>query len=108
MIGGDLVELAIDECPALFIAAACAQGVSRVTGAGELRVKECDRLAVMAEGLHRLGVNCQETEDGIVIHGRPTGAAFTGGAIASHEDHRIAMAFTIAALRATASPNEST
>ncbi|ROO28602.1 3-phosphoshikimate 1-carboxyvinyltransferase [Salinisphaera japonica] len=101
-IGGDLVALAIDECPALFIAAACAQGTTRVTGAGELRVKECDRLAVMAEGLRTLGVDCQETEDGIVIHGRPTGAAFTGGAIASHEDHRIAMAFAMAALRANA------
>ncbi|WP_348762122.1 3-phosphoshikimate 1-carboxyvinyltransferase [uncultured Salinisphaera sp.] len=103
-IDGDLVALAIDECPALFIAAACANGTTRVTGAEELRVKECDRLAVMAAGLKRLGVDCAETHDGIVIHGcgqrDDQRSAFTGGEIASHEDHRIAMAFAMAGLRA--------
>lgn len=100
-IGADEVELAIDECPALFVAAACARGTTRVTGAGELRVKECDRIAVMAEGLARLGVECHELEDGIVIVGRPDAPSFSGGSIASHEDHRIAMSFAMAALRAS-------
>ncbi|MES1956141.1 3-phosphoshikimate 1-carboxyvinyltransferase [Salinisphaera hydrothermalis] len=100
-IGADEVELAIDECPALFVAAACAQGTTRVTGAGELRVKECDRIAVMAEGLARLGVDCHELEDGIVIVGQPDTPSFSGGSIASHEDHRIAMSFAMAALRAS-------
>jgi len=107
-----LVPLAIDEFPALFIAAACAEGETRVTGAEELRVKESDRIAVMAEGLTRLGVSCEVLPDGIVIHGRgvsrpatPGEAArddtiFSGGTIDSHGDHRIAMSFAVASLRA--------
>jgi len=95
------VELAIDECPALFIAAACAEGTTRVSGAGELRVKECDRIAVMATGLQTLGADLEETDDGIVIHGNPAEQAFGGGQIASHEDHRIAMSFAMAGLRAS-------
>lgn len=94
------VELAIDECPALFIAAACAEGTTRVSGAGELRVKESDRIAVMATGLRSLGVTLEETDDGIVIEGNPAAQCFGGGRIASHEDHRIAMAFAMAGLRA--------
>ncbi|HET7315070.1 3-phosphoshikimate 1-carboxyvinyltransferase [Salinisphaera sp.] len=101
-IGAAEVELAIDECPAIFIAAACARGTTRVTGAAELRVKECDRIAVMAEGLARLGVECSEVEDGLTIVGRPGATSFSGGGIASHEDHRIAMSFAMAALRAAA------
>jgi len=92
-----LVPLAIDEFPVLFIAAACASGETLVTGAEELRVKESDRLAVMAEGLTRLGIVNELLPDGIRIQG---GQRFTGGHIDSHGDHRIAMAFAVASLRA--------
>jgi len=93
----DQVPLAIDEFPALFIAAACAEGETVLTGAHELRVKESDRIAVMAEGLKRLGIAAQETPDGIVIQG----GRLQGGEIDSHGDHRIAMSFAVAALRAS-------
>ena len=92
----DQVPLAIDEFPALFIAAACAQGETVLTGAHELRVKESDRIAVMAEGLKRLGIEAQETPDGIVIEG----GQLREGEIESHGDHRVSMSFAIAALRA--------
>ncbi len=101
-IGADLVELAIDEFPAIFIAAACARGTTRLTGAAELRVKESDRIQVMADGLAALGVDVSVADDGLTIVGRPERHAFTGGRIASHEDHRIAMAFAMAGLRASA------
>jgi len=91
------VPLAIDEFPALFIAAACAEGQTVLTGAHELRVKESDRIAVMAQGLAGLGVAVTETPDGIVIQG----GAIGGGDIDSHGDHRIAMSFAMAGLRAT-------
>ena len=72
-----------------------------VTGAEELRVKESDRIAVMADGLRALGVSAEPTPDGIVIEGRGGEArVFGGGEIATHHDHRIAMSFAIAALRA--------
>jgi 3-phosphoshikimate 1-carboxyvinyltransferase len=99
------VPLAIDEFPALFVAAACAQGRTRVTGAEELRVKESDRIAVMADGLQALGVDARPTEDGMVIAGAGSSnetelrPVFRSGRIASHGDHRIAMSFAIAALR---------
>lgn len=92
----ELVPLAIDEFPVLFVAAACAEGETVLTGAEELRVKESDRIQVMADGLSRLNVDARPTPDGIVIQGGPIG----GGAIDSHGDHRIAMAFAMAALRA--------
>jgi 3-phosphoshikimate 1-carboxyvinyltransferase len=92
----DQVPLAIDEFPALFIAAACAQGQTVLTGAHELRVKESDRIAVMAQGLKRLGIEAQETPDGIVIEG----GQLREGEVESHGDHRISMSFAIAALRA--------
>ncbi|SEI65166.1 3-phosphoshikimate 1-carboxyvinyltransferase [Allopseudospirillum japonicum] len=92
----DQVPLAIDEFPALFIAAACAQGTTRLRGAEELRVKESDRIQVMADGLTTLGIECQVYADGIDI----LGGHLQGGEVASHEDHRIAMSFTVAALRA--------
>ncbi|HEX7012927.1 MAG TPA: 3-phosphoshikimate 1-carboxyvinyltransferase [Steroidobacteraceae bacterium] len=95
-----LVPLAIDEFPALFIAAACAEGETVVTGAQELRVKESDRIAVMAEGLEALGVSCEVLPDGIRIQGRPERHAFRGGTVDSHGDHRIAMSFSLASLRA--------
>ena len=97
----DLVPLAIDEFPVLFVAAACAEGRTVVTGAEELRVKESDRIAVMADGLAALGVGCTPTQDGMIIAGRGGDrTVFTGGTVASHGDHRIAMSFAIAALRA--------
>jgi 3-phosphoshikimate 1-carboxyvinyltransferase len=92
-----LVPLAIDEFPALFIAAACAEGETRLTGAEELRVKESDRIQVMSDGLRILGIDAQPTPDGMIIHGGRLGT----GRVDSHGDHRIAMAFAIAGLRAT-------
>jgi 3-phosphoshikimate 1-carboxyvinyltransferase len=97
-----LVPLAIDEFPALFIAAACADGETVVTGAEELRVKESDRIAVMAEGLVAMGVECEVLPDGIRIQGRPQRQVFSGGIVDSHGDHRIAMSFAIASARARA------
>jgi len=94
-----LVSLAIDEFPVLFIAAVCAKGQTRLMGAEELRVKESDRIQVMADGLARLGVSTQPTPDGIIIEG---GQEIGGGIVETHHDHRIAMAFSVAALRATA------
>lgn len=94
----DLVPLAIDEFPVLFIAAACAEGRTVLRGAEELRVKESDRIQVMADGLQALGVKAEPTPDGIVIHGGPIG----GGEVWAHGDHRIAMSFSVASLRATA------
>lgn len=89
-----LVPLAIDEFPAIFIAAAYAHGQTRLTGAAELRVKESDRIKVMADGLQACAVDALPTDDGIVIQGG-TGL-MNGGLIKSHGDHRIAMAFAIA------------
>lgn len=97
-----LVPLAIDEFPVLFVAASCAQGETIVTGAEELRVKESDRIAVMAEGLKTMGVTCEVLSDGIRIQGKPEGKAFAGGTVDSHGDHRIAMSFCVASLRAAA------
>ena len=99
----DQVPLAIDEFPALFIAAACAEGKTVLTGAAELRVKESDRIQVMADGLKTMGIDCTPTDDGIIIEGKghsgEWGAIFTGGEIESHHDHRIAMSFSMAGLR---------
>jgi 3-phosphoshikimate 1-carboxyvinyltransferase len=93
-----LVPLAIDEFPAFFIAAACADGETVVTGAEELRVKESDRIAVMARGLDALGVPNEVRADGLNIEGGP----FGGGVVESHGDHRVAMSFAVASLRASA------
>lgn len=93
----ELVPLAIDELPVLFIAAAGARGETVFSGAAELRVKESDRLAVMAEGLAQTGVPNELAPDGIRIEG---GHRLQAAAINSHGDHRIAMAFTIASLLA--------
>jgi len=93
----DQVPLAIDEFPVLFIAAACAQGKTVLTGARELRVKESDRIQVMADGLTTLGIDTTVTDDGIIIEGGQIGS----GQVDSHGDHRIAMAFSVAGLRAT-------
>jgi prephenate dehydrogenase/3-phosphoshikimate 1-carboxyvinyltransferase len=95
-----LVPLAIDEFPVFFIAAACAEGDTLVRGAQELRVKESDRLAVMAEGLAALGVEHELLDDGMWIRGKGSGDAFQSGSIDSHGDHRVAMSFAVASLRA--------
>lgn len=92
----DQVPLAIDEFPALFIAAACAEGETVLTGAEELRVKESDRIQAMADGLVALGIKAEPTPDGIRIQG----GKMSGAQIQSHGDHRIAMSFAMAALKA--------
>jgi len=94
----ELVPLAIDEFPALFVAAANAQGRTVLRGAEELRVKESDRIQVMADGLAAIGARAEPTPDGMVIEGGP----YAGGVVDSRGDHRIAMAFAMAALRARA------
>jgi len=94
----DTVPLAIDEFPVLFIAAACASGETVLRGAEELRVKESDRIQVMADGLTTLGIDARPRPDGIVI--QP--GSLAGGLVQSHGDHRIAMAFAVAGLRASA------
>jgi len=93
----ELVPLAIDEFPVLFVAAACASGETLLTGAEELRVKESDRIQVMADGLNTCGIDAKATPDGIII--QP--GQLTAGTIDSHGDHRIAMAFSIAGLCAS-------
>jgi len=93
-----LVPLAIDEFPVLFVAAACAEGETRLTGAEELRVKESDRIQVMSDGLNALGIEARPMPDGMIIRA----GQLCGGSLDSHGDHRIAMAFSMAALRASA------
>ncbi len=97
VIPEDQVPLAIDEFPAIFIAAACAEGKTLLTGAGELRVKESDRIQAMADGLCTLGVMATPGADGIEIEG----GSLKGGVVESHGDHRIAMAFAVAGLVAS-------
>ncbi len=88
----EYVSLAIDEFPIFFIAASQASGITRLTGAKELRVKESDRIAVMVEGLKQLGLHAVEYADGVEIHG----GEFQGGLVESKGDHRVAMAFCVA------------
>ncbi len=88
----------IDEFPILFIAAAAAEGATTVRGAAELRVKESDRIAVMAKGLAALGTRIEETPDGAIIHG----GVLQGGRVDSAGDHRCAMSFAVAGLVARA------
>ena len=87
-----MVPIAIDEFPAIFIAAACAKGQTLLHGAKELRCKESDRIGAMAEGLNKLGIDAQALDDGIFI----SGGILQGGVVDSRHDHRIAMAFAIA------------
>jgi len=94
----ELVPLAIDEFPILFIAAASAKGETIVSGADELRKKETDRIAVMARGLAAVGIEVEERPDGARI----VGGRMTGGTVDSRGDHRIAMSFAVASLRASA------
>lgn len=88
----DLVSLAIDEFPVLFVAAAAATGKTVFSGIGELRVKESDRIAAMAGGLRALGIRVDEVADGATVHG----GRFSGGKVDSHGDHRVAMSLAIA------------
>ncbi|MCU7837130.1 MAG: 3-phosphoshikimate 1-carboxyvinyltransferase [gamma proteobacterium symbiont of Taylorina sp.] len=95
----DQVPLAIDEFPAISIAAACAEGQTVLTGAEELRVKESDRIQAMVDGLQILGIDCEGTADGMIING----GQLTSGVVDSLGDHRIAMSFAMAALRSAGS-----
>ncbi|NCF14894.1 MAG: 3-phosphoshikimate 1-carboxyvinyltransferase [Gammaproteobacteria bacterium] len=88
----ELVSLAIDEFPVLFVAAAAASGKTVFSGIGELRVKESDRIAAMADGMRRLGIEVDESQDGAVVHG----GRFKGGTVESFGDHRIAMSLALA------------
>ncbi len=88
----ELVSLAIDEFPVLFVAAAAASGKTVFSGIGELRVKESDRIAAMADGMRRLGISVDESPDGAVVHG----GRFGGGTVKSFGDHRIAMSLALA------------
>jgi 3-phosphoshikimate 1-carboxyvinyltransferase len=93
-----IVPSMVDEFPILFVACALAKGRSVLRGLEELRVKESDRIAMMAEGLRAIGARIEELEDGLVINGTD-GEPFSGGAtVATHLDHRIAMSFAIASL----------
>ena len=92
-----LVPSAIDEFPVICVAAACAEGETRVTNAEELRVKESDRISQVAQGLSTLGIQVEEFTDGLTI----VGGDMTGGLIESGHDHRIAMSFAVASLRAS-------
>lgn len=94
----DLVPLAIDEFPVLFIAAACAEGETVLHGAKELRLKESDRIGAMVEGLTQLGIKAQAFEDGVQIQG----GRLLGGTVNSRGDHRIAMSFLVAGTVASA------
>ncbi|PIE46129.1 MAG: 3-phosphoshikimate 1-carboxyvinyltransferase [Gammaproteobacteria bacterium] len=96
----ELVPLAIDEFPVIFVAAACADGEFVLRGARELRVKESDRIEAMAVGLTALGVNCQVLEDGLIIRGNPDNPFPNAATVDSLTDHRIAMAFAVAGIRA--------
>ena len=93
-----IVPRMVDEFPILFIAAAMARGRSTFRGLEELRVKESDRITVMAEGLRAIGVSVEELPDGLIIEGRDGDPFPCGATIAAHLDHRIAMSFAIAGL----------
>ena len=96
-IGPDMVARTIDEYPILFVAGALADGVTTVSGVKELRYKESDRIAVMAEALRQLGVQVEEREDGLRIEG---GSRLKGACLKTHGDHRVAMSLAVAGLRA--------
>jgi len=98
VLGAADVAAAIDEIPALLVLATQAQGVTTIDGAGELRVKESDRIATMAEGLRRMGAVVEERPDGVSVRGP---AALRGATVDSHGDHRVAMALAVAGLVAS-------
>ncbi len=90
----ELVPIAIDEFPAILVAAACAKGETRLTGAAELRVKESDRLQAMLDGFRATGIKAVGTDDGMIVEG----GQFEGGTIDSYGDHRSAMSFAVAGM----------
>ena len=92
-IGGEIIPTLIDEIPMIAVMAAFAEGTTIIRDAQELKVKESDRIAVMAENLHRMGADVIPTDDGMIIHG---GKPLHGASIDSHLDHRIAMSFAVA------------
>ena len=94
-IGGELIPRLVDEIPVLAVAACCAEGVSRIRDAGALRVKETDRLAVLARQLGAMGARIEEWEDGLTITGV---TALRGAAVDSETDHRVAMSLAVASL----------
>ena len=92
VVDPELVSLAIDEFPVLFVAAASAKGKTDFSGLAELRVKESDRIAAMADGMRALGIDVDESDDGAIVHG----GRFGGGTVKSHGDHRVAMSLALA------------
>ncbi len=94
-MGAEAVPRTVDEYPALFVAAACAYGTTVFEGLAELRVKESDRITVMAEALRTLGADIQVDRDTVTV----TGGGLQGGSVDSGGDHRCAMALAIAGLR---------
>lgn len=95
VIEGDLIPTLIDELPVIAVMAALAKGTTVIRDAAELKVKESDRIQVMTENLTRMGADVEATEDGMIIHG---GSSLQGAIIDSHQDHRVAMSFAVAAL----------
>ncbi|MEY3464162.1 MAG: 3-phosphoshikimate 1-carboxyvinyltransferase [Cyanobacteriota bacterium] len=99
-IGGELIPRLVDEIPVLAVAACCAEGVSRISDAAELRVKETDRLAVMARQLGAMGARIEEFDDGMTVTGV---TALQGATVDSETDHRVAMSLAVASLVANGS-----
>ena len=100
-IGGSLIPRLIDELPVIAAVAAGASGNTVIKNAAELKVKESNRIAVMVEGLEKVGVKATETEDGMIIEGQGRGLKICSGEIDTHKDHRIAMTFAVLALAGT-------
>ena len=100
-IGGSLIPRLIDELPVIAAVAAGASGNTVIKNAAELKVKESNRIAVMVEGLEKVGVKATETEDGMIIEGQGRGLKLCSGEIDTHKDHRIAMTFAVLALAGT-------
>ncbi len=98
VIGGAVIPRLIDELPMIAAVAAAAEGETVIRDAAELKVKESNRIRVMTEGLTALGIDCRETEDGMVIQGQGTGLTLKHAEIDSHKDHRIAMTFAVLGL----------
>lgn len=96
-IGGDLIPRLVDEIPVLAVAALCAEGTTRIRDAGELRVKETDRIAALEKNIRLMGGRIETTRDGMTITGPQK---LRGAKLDSFGDHRIAMAFTVAGLLA--------
>lgn len=97
VIEGDIIPTMIDELPTVALMACFAEGTTVIRDAAELKVKESNRIAIMTENLRAMGADVTETEDGMIIHG---GRPLHGAMINTHNDHRIAMTFAIAALAA--------